>query len=179
MIEIEDQIILPDTFFKDLQQKHLLLDTCFFIDLMFHTDAFLAFVKECKAHHITLTSQLPVAIEFTVGLTSSKEIQERLELIDFVIEQYYLPVDAQSFSYVQRMLLLYGKRGKLASLTDLILAGTAARHKNDLCLVTKNLSDFKLDVFKLQQHFVHKNVKSLAPQLYGIYKFAEGISNEH
>lgn len=170
MQTLEDLILLPDTFFKDLEYKHLLLDTCFFIDSLDHFDAVYSFCKNCREHNITLASIEPVAIEFTKGQSSLERIKERLELMELLID-CYLPLTKEVISKLQVLVQSYGKMGNKASMTDLLIGATAVNYCNGLYIATKNITDFPHDTFNLEQHFLLKNKVTRTVQMYGVYCF--------
>jgi len=163
----------PDALIKIVNEKHLLLDTSFFIDAMYHKDAFDGFAKECKVYGATLVTIQPVLIEFARGAKSKSAFSNRVSLVEDYVDGYIIPISPKAFSDdVPFLVEGYGQAGARVSLTDFLLAATAKQHTNDLFLLTKNSLDFPEKFFQLETYFLLQNQMSRTTQCYCIYRYS-------
>jgi predicted nucleic acid-binding protein len=166
---MSEKILIPPDFHQILRNKHILLDTSFFIDYSNHSSAFFDFTIEAKTNDITFVTNVPVVTEFTKGSENAEKFAEKTALVNTIID-YLLPIPPSVFTHeLPSIVEKYGKSGATCSVTDMILASQIKMHANDLFLVTKNPNDFPSKVFVLKTYFLLQLNRAL--QVYGIYSY--------
>jgi len=161
-------LLKPGDLLSLLKDKKILLDTNIFIDALIKPTVFKEFFKELKANNVTITTITPVVIEFLRGLPNEKTYSERKELVDKVVDSY-LPITEDIFDSVFELLKLYGLDGKGTEMTDLLLGAILMKHPEKLILITKNTTDFPMNIFTFVAVMNLPYHRSI--QTYGIYTY--------
>lgn len=161
-------IKLPQEFISVVKDHQILLDTNIFIDVLINPIQFTNLLKELKENGCNLFTTELVAAEFIRGTVSIDKILQREKLIEDIIESY-LPITNQTFENCLKLIKLYGEDSKSLSITDLLLGSFLVDNPKELLLITKNITDFPTNIFKLETFINLIYRKSI--QTYGIYSY--------
>ncbi len=154
----------------------MLLDTSFFIDYSIHSEAFVDFVVDCKKNNVIFVTNVPVVTEFCRGSENHEVFAKKIALVSSIID-YLLPINPNVFEKELPWLVEnYAQDGKKVSLTDFILGAQTKIHNHDLCLLTKNPTDFLSSIFTYKTHFLLQLERGL--QVYGVYFYSEPIESD-
>lgn len=162
------QIDYPRTLLPLLKHRHVLLDTNVFIDAFINPVEFAKFFNLLKDNDTILTTIEVVRAEFVKGFATEGKYDERCEVIDNLIE-YSMPITSRTFETLDLLVKEYKQEGAALSMTDLLIGATLRFYSGNLLLMTKDLSDFPQNIFKLEGHFqlIHRK----AIQSYGILSY--------
>ncbi len=164
------KIVLPEDFFKILNNCHLLLDTSVFIDSSINPVEFGNFFNQLRANDITLVTIDPVIVEFLKGSPSPEKFDAKQSAVS-EITGTNLPLTSDIFDSVKLLVILYKEEGKSLSLTDLLLGASLMQYEKGLYLLTKNVTDFPTNIFNLATHLNLLHRKAI--QSYGVYNFTK------
>ena len=164
------KIIKPPDFLSNLKSKHLLLDTCVFIDAFVSPTEFAKFFKGLKENDIIIVSIDLVKVEFIRGSREIKVFQEKRAYVDDIIDAY-LPITNDIFKNMQKLVELFKEEGNTVSVVDLMLGGLLMKYPGNLMLLTRNINDFPTNIFTIRTFFNLFKRKSI--QSYGIYYFVD------
>lgn len=161
-------IELPADFLSSIKNRHILLDTNIFIDAFSYPTEFASFFDKLKGNgcNATLVTLDVVLLEFLKGSTMELKMIEKKEFINNIVEAY-LPITSEYVSLVEDLLKVYKIEGKDLSITDLFLGATLYKYKHNICLFTRDLSDFPANIFKRISFF--NLLKRRTIQTYGVY----------
>ncbi len=160
--------ILPlPNFISVIKNKHLLLDTNVFIDTLLNPLPFADFFNSIKSKEVTLTTIDLVKIEFLKGASDFRKYKEKNELIEKIVD-YIIPITPDIYKNAYELIKKYEMNGKALSETDLFLGATLMKFKKNIYLLTKNTTDFPLNIFEL--HSVVNTIYSKGIHSYGLYQ---------
>lgn len=162
------RITIPEDFLPSIKNKHLLLDTCVFIDALLNPGEFGGLFETLRNNGIILVTIEPVLIEFVQGTFDEKKMNDKKEFIDTFVESY-LPIPKTLFTNIERLLLEYREDGKGLSMTDLILGAMLMQFPSNLLLLTKNTTEFPTNIFTLSTHMNLLHRKGI--HSYGVYYY--------
>lgn len=145
------KITTPEDFLDSVKDKHLLLDTCVFIDTLLNPNEFKNLFETLKISNVTLVTIEPILIEFIQGTFDEQKLVEKETLINQVIETF-LPLPNTLFLHINQLIKLYKEDGKGLSITDLMLGGMLMQYPGKLFLLTKNTTEFPTNIFTLNTH---------------------------
>lgn len=162
------KIELPAGFLSSIKDKHILLDTNIFIDAFSYPTEFANFFDKLKGDgcNATLVTLDVVLLEFLKGSEVESKLIAKKEFINNIVEAY-LPITPEHASLAQDLLKSYKIEGKDLSITDLLLGSTLYKYQNNICLFTRDLSDFPANIFKRISFF--NLLKRRTIQTYGAY----------
>ena len=140
------EIILPPDFLSITSNKHLLLDTSVFIDGFAHPSEFARFFNRLKANNTTLVTISSVLSEFLKGSTTEAIFNKKKEFVEDIVETTLPDINLQD--NVEILIKKYGIESKDLSITDLYLGATLVKYGRNICLLTRDLSDFPTNIFK-------------------------------
>jgi len=161
------KIVIPQDLFSAIKNKHLLLDTNVFIDTSVHFNDFFNFISKLKGQNITLVTIDLVKIEFLKGAPTIQKYKEKNELIEKIID-YTIPITSDINNNVFESIKKYELYGKALSETDLFLGACLMKYKKDLFLLTRDTTDFPLNIFELVS--VVNMIYTKGIHSYGVYK---------
>lgn len=162
------KIVLPEDFFRIVNNCHLLLDTSVFIDSSISPVEFGNFFNQLQSQGVALVTIEPVVIEFLKGSPNKEKFNAKQSAIN-EITGTCIPLTSDIFDNLRRLVELYKEEGKAVSLTDLLLGSTLLRYEKGLYLLTKNTTDFPTNIFNLVTHLNLIHRRSI--QSYGIYNY--------
>lgn len=161
------EITLPQDFLLITKDKHILLDTCVFIDAISHPTKFVEFFNSLKDNNTTIVTLNEVLSEFLKGSQSEARFNEKKEYVDNIIEMY-LPIrDLQD--NIEKLIKLYKIESKDLSITDLYLGAALVKYNENICLLTRDVSDFPTNIFKRITYMTTLERKSITT--FGVYSF--------
>ena len=160
------RIILAAAFWRVIENNTILLDTSFFIDALIHPIEFGKFYNELKAYDVILVTLSSVKAEFFKGAANATKYKEKEKIIDNFVDSY-LPEESRTYDNVFELIKKYQEQGKSLSITDLLLGATLLKYPKRLLLMTKNTTEFPLNIFELKTYLLLSHNKGL--QSYGFY----------
>lgn len=159
------KIALPEDFLLITKNKFLLLDTCVFIDAFSHPSEFANFFNQLKENKTALVTIDTVLFEFLKGSPNESKFNEKKKFLEDIVETF-LPIrDFQT--EVEKIIKEYNIESKDLSVTDLYLGATLTKYRKNLCLLTKDLSDFPSYIFERITFLNLLHSKAIHP--YGVY----------
>ena len=164
------ELILPHDFYSTIKNKFLLLDTSVFIDFLLNSAKFGKLFTDLKSNGCSLLTLDAVALEFIKGASDQTSFSKKELIIKDIVDSI-LPVSKDIWEESMKLLKIYKEDAKTASITDLLLAATLVKYHNTTFLVTKNLNDFPINIFKLETHFNLLHRKGL--HSYGVLSFVK------
>ncbi|RJQ27816.1 hypothetical protein C4577_00630 [Candidatus Parcubacteria bacterium] len=162
------EIIYPPSLIAFLKNKHLLLDTNIFRDAANQHTVFRSFFNELKKADVTLTTINFVKYELLKGSASANKYKEKEKLINDIID-VTIPVLPENFDLTFKLIREYGIDGTALDVTDLMLGSMLIQYKQNICLMTRDTTDFLQDVFELPFIINAKHNKGIFS--YGIYQY--------
>lgn len=163
------EIIYPPTLLPFLNQKHLLLDTNIFRDVIKKPSLYAKFFNDLKQSDVTLTTIDFVKYELLKGSASKAKYTDRNKFIDDIID-ITLPNIPIIYHQVHKLIQEYGIDGSGISITDLFLGATLMQYKSNICLLTRDCSDFIPRIFELKSIINISHPKGI--HTYGIYQYS-------
>lgn len=156
-------------FYKNLEEKYLLLDTSVFIDCLMEGNGnkFKTFIQDIKKRRISLMIPHEVKIEYLKGSKSAIEFEQRKKLVDEVID-YIIPIPEDLPAYTEKICLEMGQRGAKANYVDILLGSLLIKYPQ-LRLLTKNITDFPSNVYTMEGFVTMIYESSILN--YGLYKY--------
>lgn len=142
------EIIYPTTLIPFLKNKHLLLDTNVFRDVASKPVAFDNFFNILKKKEVTLVTIDVVKYELLKGSANTAKYKEKEKLISDIIDAE-LPIMPQTYKFVYDLIRRYGIDGTALNMTDLFLGAMLMQYGKDLCLMTRDTTDFMQNIFDL------------------------------
>lgn len=147
------KIIAPKDFHTKLSNKHLLLDTSFFIDVAKYAIKFQEIIDQLKSDGNTLVTIEPVRAEFLLGSEEKNRITKN-EMLEDIID-LILPITPDVINkQLNNLVNAYGPKGRGIGMCDLLIGATLQKYSNDLFLVTKNPKDFPKPTTQLITYFL-------------------------
>lgn len=162
------KIIIPPDFLQILEGKHLLLDTCVFIDAFLNPTQFGEFFNKLRDADIVLVCIDVVKAEFLKGALSDLKYDEKVSFFEQICNTI-LPINSNIFANLYPLIKEYKETGKSLSETDLLLGAELKFYGKNLLLLTKNTTEFPTNIFKLETQFNISYTKGL--HSYGVYTY--------
>lgn len=164
------KIILPQEFFQVIKDKHVLLDTSIFIDAFSHGKEFGMFFNSLKdpQNGITLVTLDNVLIKFLKGSSTEAKLNEKKVYVESIIDTY-LPNTKDLIDLTMGLLKEYKIESKDLSITDLLLGAALVKYKENICLLTKDISDFPTRIFDRISYITLLEQNSI--RNYGVYSY--------
>lgn len=131
-----------------LKDKHLLLDTNVFIDASFHLTFFTKLFTDLTSCGTTLVTSDLVKSEFLKGAPDNSAYSTK-ELFLNRFAKFTLPTDQEVIKNIDYLIKEYKLDGQNVSIVDLSLGGLLKKYGDNLLLMTKNVNDFPIRIFKL------------------------------
>jgi len=141
-------LIHREDLLQSIKGKHLLLDTNVFIDAFAHPKVFGDFFNELKSNDNVVVTLESVKIEFLTGSSNIEKYTQREEYMDKIIDAY-LPITPDTLTKAFQLITELGIDGSSISVTDYQLGSCLKKYKKNICLITKNTSDFPQRVFSV------------------------------
>lgn len=160
------KIITPQDFFQTFKNKYILLDTSVFIDSFLHPAEFGKLFNNLKAQGATLVSLDAVKIEFLKGAPNAEKYKQKEDFFNEIIDTC-LPITNDTLLNLYELVQKYREEGKNISVTDLLLGAILMQYKSNLFLLTKNTTDFPINIFDLKSYMNISYTKGL--HVYGVY----------
>lgn len=164
------EIIYPTTLIPFLKNKHLLLDTNVFRDAASKPTIFDNFFNILKKNEVTLATIAVVEYELLKGSANTTKYKEKEKLISDIVDAK-LPIMPQTYKLAYDLIQRYGIDGTALNVTDLFLGAMLMQYGKDLCLMTRDTTDFMQNIFDLSFVVNLPNQKGIFT--YGIYQFAK------
>lgn len=164
------KIIESPNLLSTLKNKYLLLDTNVFIDAFSNPKEFGLFFNELKSNETSLVTVDLIKTEFLKGAFNKTKYTEKLEFIEEIIDTC-LPMTQDILDYIYELILMYKEDGKGVSFPDFLLGATLMKYKSSLFIMTKDSSDFPLNIFELASYV--NVIKRKSIHCYGIYSLKE------
>ncbi len=166
--KLKMEIKYPSTIIPFLKNKHLLLDTNIFRDAANKPTQFISFFNDLKKADVTLATIEPVKYELLKGSADINKYKEKEKLIEDIID-VTIPFTTASFELVYELINIYGIDGTALSITDLMLGVILMQYKDNICLMTRDTSDFLQSIFELP--FIINATHAKGIFTYGIYQY--------
>ncbi len=151
-----------------LKHKHLLLDTNIFRDVSSKPAVFAAFFNELKQSEVTLTTIDMVKYELLKGSSSSTKYKDKEILIHNIVD-VTVPIVPKTYDCAYEVIKLYGLDGTALNITDLFLGAITMQYGENICLMTRDTTDFIQRIFNLCYVVNIPNSKGIFT--YGIYQY--------
>lgn len=164
------EIIYPPTLIPFLKNKHLLLDTNVFRDAVIKPDLYSRFFNELKNADVTLATIDFVKYELLKGSIDAIKYKEKEILIGNIVD-VIIPVVAKNMELAYTLIQRYGIHGAGVHTTDLILGTTLMQHGNNICLLTRDTTDFIQTIFSLL--FIVNIPHAKGIFTYGVYQYTK------
>lgn len=162
------EMLYPTTLIPFLRNKHLLLDTNIFRDAASKPTVFDEFFNKLKENDVTLVTIEVVKYELLKGSVSTTKYKEKERLISDIVDAE-LPITPRTYELVYELIQSCGIDGTALDITDLFLGSMLMQYKQDLCLMTRDTTDFMQKVFNLP--FVVNVPHQKGIFTYGIYQY--------
>ena len=164
------EIIYPPTIIPFLKNKRLLLDTNLFRDAVARPTSYDNFFKELKKSNVIFTTIDSVKYELLKGASDNAKYKIKEELIYKIIDEV-ISCDQTVFELVYNLIQLYGEDGAALNITDLMLGAILMQYRENICLITRDTTDFIQDIFDLK--FIVNSPHKKGIFTYGVYQYAK------
>ncbi len=164
------EITYLPTFIPFLKHKHLLLDTNILRDAANNPTVFNSFFNDLKKADITLATIDPVKYELLKGSTDDIKYRAKEKHINDIID-VTIPIIPKTSDLVYELIREYGIDGTPLSLTDLMLGAILMQYENNICLMTRDTTDFMQSIFDLP--FIINASHNKGIFTYGIYQYTK------
>lgn len=161
-------IIIPPNFISSLKNKHLLLDTNIFLDVITKPTVFYKFFETLKENDITLVNIDQVKYELLKGSSSIAKYQEREKLVTGIVDTI-LPITQRTTMFVYELIKIYGIDGTAVHVTDLFLGATLMQYGKNIYLFTRDTTDFMQRIFDIP--FILNLPYAKGINTYGVYSY--------
>lgn len=155
-------------FLTSLKEKHLLLDTNFFRDVAVKPTIYNDFINELKSSDVTLATIDLVKYELLKGSSNRDKYDAKIKLIDDIVD-VIIPLSAQTYSEVYKLIIEYGIEGTPVGITDLFLGAVLKQYGQNIFLLTRDTTDFIQRIFELNS--IVNVPRSKGIFTYGIYQY--------
>ncbi len=162
------EITYPPTLISSLKNKHLLLDTNVFRDAAVRPTIFNKFISDLKSADITITTIDLVKFEILKGSASKQKYDDKENYINQIIDTT-IPVTPETFKLAYNLLQHYGIDGAALHITDLMLGAILMQYGKNICLLTRDTTDFMQNIFDLL--FIVNAPFTKGIFTYGVYQF--------
>lgn len=162
------EVVYQQTLIPFLKHKHLLLDTNVFLDTAFKPSIYKEFFNKLKTNDVTLVTMDLVKYELLKGASSEEKYKDKKTLIDEIVDAT-LPIDKHTFELAFGLIQEYGIDGTSLNTTDWLLGALLKQYGKNLCLMTRDTTDFISGIFRLP--FVINVTRPKAISTYGIYYY--------
>lgn len=162
------KIIYPPELKPFLKDKHLLLDTNIFRDFSSKSTSYTNFFNDLKKDNVTFATIDLVRYELLKGSSDNLKYEARDNLINDIVD-VIIPVIPKTCDLVYELIKEYGVEGSAVGITDLYLGSMLMHYKENICLMTRDTSDFIERIFSLQ--FVINVQHQKGIYTYGIYQY--------
>ena len=162
------EITYPQELIVFLKNKHLLIDTNIFRDATVKPSVFYKFFNELKGSDVTLATIDFVKYELLKGAANSNKYHEREILINSIIE-VTIPIVPETYKFAYNLITLYGIDGASVNITDIFLGAILMQYKKNICLITRDTSDFMPKIFDLL--FIINVPHGKGIFTYGVYQY--------
>lgn len=161
-------IIYPSTLIPRIKGKYLILDTNIFIDSSLKYTIYSRFFNDLKKADIKLTTIDLVKYELLKGTDDRIKYEKRVKLIKDIID-VTIPVMPKTHELVTRLIRIYGSEGGSLNITDLFLGAILMQYRENICLFTRDTTDFIQRIFELLFVINVQHTKGIFT--YGIYQY--------
>ncbi len=162
------KILCLPTLISFLKNKHLLLDTNILRDAANKPAVFNHFFNELKKSDVTFATIDVVKYELLKGSVDSVKYKAREKHINDIID-VIIPCVPKTFDLVYELIQSYGIDGSALNVTDLLLGATLMQYGSNICLITRDTTDFMQKIFDLP--FVVNATHEKGIFTYGIYQY--------
>jgi predicted nucleic acid-binding protein len=162
------EILYPPELILFLKHKHLLLDTNIFRDAANKPTVFNDFFNKLKTAEVTLTTIDCVKYELLKGSADSVKYKAKEKLIGDIID-VTIPIIPKTSELAFGLIQQYGIDGTVLSITDLMIGATLMQYKKNICLMTRDTSDFIQSIFELP--FIINATHAKGIFTYGVYQY--------
>lgn len=162
------EIIHLTTLIPFLKHKHLLLDTNVFRDFPTKPTLYGEFFNMLKQNDVTLVTTDFVKYELLKGSANRTKYKEKETLIHNIIDTT-LPTLPKTYELVYDLIEKYGIDGTALNITDLFLGAMLMQYKPNLCLMTRDTTDFIQNIFTVPHVINIPYQKGIFT--YGIYQY--------
>lgn len=162
------KIHLPAEFLSKVKNKHILLDTSFFIDASLNPTRFEGLITNLQANQSVLVTIDAVLWEFYKGTKEASLLKIKRTLVKNIASAV-LPIKHVETKNTYKLISFLKSDGNSTSTTDILLGATLMSYPDSLVLLTKNIDDFPTNIFKLHS-YLHLNHRK-AIQVYGLYAY--------
>jgi predicted nucleic acid-binding protein len=143
------KIHYPLELISSLKNKHLLLDTNIFRDAAGNSTVFAEFFNTLKKADITLATVDLVKYELLKGSATEEKYRQKELLITSIVD-VILPLPLKTPDLTYELIRKYGIDGAAVGITDLSLGAMLMQYKRNICLLTRDTSDFMQNIFDLK-----------------------------
>lgn len=162
------KITYPPETIPFLRNKHLLLDANIFRDYTKSPSVYTEFFNLLKESDITLATVNEVKYEILKGSNSKNKYDEKNKLIDDIID-VLIPSTKETQSLIYSLIQEYGIEGSAVGITDLTLGAMLKQFRRNICLMTRDTTDFTQSIFDLK--FIINASHNRGIFTYGIYQY--------
>lgn len=162
------EITYLPTLIPFLKHKHLLLDTNVLRDAANNPTVFKSFFNDFKKADVTLATIHPVRYELLKGSSDSAKYKAKEKHIDDIID-VTIPITTKTSELAYELIQNYGIDGASLNITDLFLGAALMQYKRNICLMTRDTTDFTKKVFELP--FIINAAHAKGIFTYGIYQY--------
>ncbi|MBI5619593.1 type II toxin-antitoxin system VapC family toxin [Candidatus Gottesmanbacteria bacterium] len=164
------EIAYLPTLIPFLKNKHLLLDTNVFRDAVVKPAVYSRFFNELKNADVTLATIDFVRYELLKGSADDTKYKEKEKFINDIVD-ITIPVVAKTMELVYTLIQRYGIHGTAINITDLLLGATLMQYQNNICLLTRDTTDFIQTIFDLS--FIVNIPYAKGIFTYGVYQYVK------
>jgi len=142
---------------QGIESKHILLDTCFFIDagksiLLNGEQEYIELIDSFRARENVFVTIFPVAIEFYRGSDLIFDFEQKKNFLIGLVEKI-IPIDPQIIENAYQLCLAYRKNGKDVEPTDIIIGATLGKYGDGVLLLTRNINHFPVKILTVSLRY--------------------------
>lgn len=151
-----------------LKNKQLLLDTNVFRDVASKPTVYTQFFNLLKQYEVTIVTIDLVKYELLKGSIDEKKYKAKENFILSIID-LTIPLNPAIYDNTYTLIQKYGIDGTALNITDLFLGAMLMQYKNNLCLMTRDTTDFMQNIFDVPHVINVPYQKGIFT--YGIYQY--------
>lgn len=164
------EITYLPTLIPFLKEKFLLLDTNVFRDAAVKPTIFNNFINTLKTAGTTIATIDLVKFELLKGSANKQKYSEKESFISQIIDAT-IPLNSKAFELGYNLIQQYELDGTAVHITDLMLGALLMQYGKQICLLTRDTSDFNQNIFDLL--FIVNAPHSKGIFTYGVYQYSK------
>lgn len=162
------EIVYPQELLTSFKGKHLIIDTNVLIDSASKPSEYTKFFNSLKANDVAVVTSNLVRYEFIIGTENKIKLKSKEDYLTSIIDSLICPSEP-TWKAIDKLIEEYGQEGKGVKYIDLVLGAMLKQYGSNICLMTRDTTDFVPSIFNLK--YIVNAPHSKGIFTYGIYQY--------